>query len=217
MIVTKNDTNSTIVSLCGGDGVGKTTIFNMLKKEFSGPRTHFIKRSSSDIEDLVVRYYPRVYGDERDWVDSNFGNHVAYACALDFVRHYQENISKYLRNENTVVTDRYSCCFIAYAKALKREEKRAIDILEKIPLPNYIIYLHASEKEIQKRIRRRKERINDFENVYCQRRFTKSYTDLFKNIGTEVIEIDNRCPVEKGYQKVRDVFINKISAIANEG
>jgi len=187
--------NARVVSLCGADGVGKTTLFRHLRKRLEGPRVFFAPRGPATCEALVERHFPREFGDERDWIDAPFGNAIAAACALDFVAFYEQVVAPALRAYDLVVTDRFAQCFLAYARSLRTPDQTAIGLLRGVPAPDHVFYVTVPEEMAAERLLARGDAPNPFEHPYCQRRFRCGYDAVWAEFPHPVHVVSNTGPL----------------------
>jgi thymidylate kinase len=192
-----------VVALCGIDGTGKTTLFRRLEERFNPAAAAFVPRGPSPAERLVARTYPRTWGDHRDWVDADFGNAVAVACALDFCAHHEATLLTLQDSRRLIVSDRYSTCFTAFARSLRAPEELALRLLGTVPPPDLILFLTAREEVIRQRLEERLRRgeaaPDEFEHPDCQRRLLGAYRELFAaGYPSRIVEIDNSGDIAGG-------------------
>jgi thymidylate kinase len=197
---------SPVVALCGVDGAGKTTLFRALQERGELPGVSFVGRGPDPAERFVTESFPREHGDERDWFESEFGNAVAIACALDFADHYHQRVLPLREESSLVVSDRYASCYIAYARAQRPVSTIAVSVLAGVPPPECILFLTAEWDVIRRRLANRPARParpgDEFELPSCQERFLEGYRRLFVDYPSRVVEIENGGTVDEALSRV---------------
>lgn len=201
---------STIISLCGLDATGKTTIFNLLKKKFNNKNFAFIPRGANTFEQIITDYFPRKYQNKIDWIKGDFASAISFACAVDFYKYYLEYIKPLENQRKIIITDRYSTCFLAYSMCIIGNNNHTNKLLKKVRPPDYVIFLTCQEKILKRRLEKRSlEQRHDFDNRNSQKRFMKSYLKLFKNYPSRVIKIRNNLDISVALNRIIEI-INSI-------
>ena len=192
---------SIIVAFCGIDGVGKTTLFNWLSS-IGSEDMQFITRGPSVNEDLVASRYPRQYHHERDWIETDFGNAIAVACALDYTSYWKTSVEPLVQQEKIIFTDRYATCFQALCLAMTKPEMLGFNLLQTIKPPDLTVFIVASWKIVRERIEAKKSN-NEFESAFCQSQFLHGYKELFRSRhDLNVITIDNTSDISIAKRKL---------------
>jgi len=151
----KGSKDNIIISIAGAHGVGKTTIFNLLRKKAD------LKKEDGD---LKFKFFPERYVKNPPFPFGSNDKQIAFRSELHFlqqfikrnrsVRNYDE---KY--NGRIIFLDRTPTCILIYSKSLNLKEKDYRLILDTYNSVNwmedYIIYLTAEPNTILKRIRER--------------------------------------------------------------
>ena len=189
-----------IFSLCGVDGVGKTSIFKMLSARMNREEFAFVGRGPADAERLVERRFPRRFGDWRDWVEGEHSHALAVACAFDYALFYERVLSplvsrdssaQYESRPKAVITDRHAICFLAYAHCNPNPNPLAVTLLETIEAPDVIFHVRLPEHLIAERMGNDPNRVEDeFENINSQRRLLKAYETLLPHYPSKVVDVD---------------------------
>lgn len=201
-----------VFSLCGVDGVGKTSIFRMLSARMSGEEYVFVGRGPADAERLVERRFPRRFGDWRDWVEGDHSHALALACAFDYALFYERVLSPLVNSESSahapacpkaVITDRHAICFLAYAHCNPDPNPVAVTLLKTIPPPDVIFHVRLAEELIAERMGADSNRVEDeFENINAQRRLLRAYETLLPDYPSRVVDVDNSSPIDEGCERI---------------
>lgn len=171
-----------VFSICGPHGVGKTTVYNLLEKEFA--------------ENPSVRFYPERQSSNTPFPFGSKDKQIAFRSEL----HYQQqmlarNIS--VRDfildgrEKVAILDRSPICTLVYSRALELPDKDYHLIEDSynssIWVKEFIIYLEADPNTIMNRILQRgsldKERLkwNEDDIVYLKK-IIHHYNTIFEEL-----------------------------------
>lgn len=201
------------VSVCGVDGVGKTTLVRTLAERYCDNRYFFIARGPGDCERTVEKTVSRHYHDWRDWVAGPFAEALAIACALDYTIYYNrviapifdEEIGKLhgLTHPEVVISDRHALCFKAYALCNETPSRQALQILDSIPPPDLVLYVTLPVDAIISR-RSAAEPVDEFEHVEAQRKQLSAYEKVFSAIACPVIRVENSTSIEQSCVTMMD-------------
>ncbi len=143
----KGSKDNIIISLAGAHGVGKSTIYNILKKKFEG-NTKF-------------KFFPERYKKIPPFSFGSKDKQIAFRSEIHFLAQLSRrntNITNYddKYNGRILILDRTPLCVLIYSKALNLKEKDYGLILEQFNSiewrEDYIIYLTAKPETILKRI-----------------------------------------------------------------
>ncbi|MFX1377515.1 MAG: deoxynucleoside kinase [Promethearchaeota archaeon] len=145
----KGSKDNIIISIAGVHGVGKTTIFNLLKKD---------KKVK---ENKKFKFFPERYVKKPPFPFGSSDKQIGFRSELHFLQQLirrNQNIvnfdNKY--NGRIIILDRTPLCVLIYSKSLNLKEKDynlILDTYNSIEWKeNYIFYLHATPNTIMKRI-----------------------------------------------------------------
>ncbi len=143
----KGSKDNIVISIAGAHGVGKTTIFNLLKKKFG--------------ENNKFKFFPERYVKKPPFPFGSTNKEIAFRSEIHFLQQFiKRNRSvwnfdeKY--NGRILILDRTPFCVLIYSKSLKLNEKDyklILDTYNSIKWrEDYIIYLTAKPDTILKRI-----------------------------------------------------------------
>ncbi|MGV9173250.1 MAG: deoxynucleoside kinase [Promethearchaeia archaeon] len=146
----KGSKDNVIISLSGAHGVGKSTIFSLLKKKFE--------------DNLKFKFYPERYVEKPPFPFGSTDKQVAFRSEIHFLQQLirrNQSITNYDERYNgrILILDRTPLCVLVYSKSLYLKEKDynlILDTYNSIEWKeDYIIYLTAKPKTIMKRILKR--------------------------------------------------------------
>lgn len=143
----KGSKDNIVISLAGAHGVGKTTIFNLLKKIFK--------------DDNKFKFFPERYIKKPPFPFGSSNKQVGFRSEIHFLQQLikrNQNIinfdNKY--NGRILILDRTPLCVLIYSKSLNLKEKDfnlILDTYNSIKWrEDYIIHLTAEPEVILKRI-----------------------------------------------------------------
>jgi thymidylate kinase len=188
------------LSLAGAHGVGKTTVFNLLKKTL--------------MDNNKFKFFPERYVKKPPFPFGSSDKQVGFRSELHFLQQLirrNQNIlnfdNKY--NGRIIILDRTPLCVLVYSKSLSLQEKDynlILDTYKSIKWKeDYIIYLNAKPETILKRITQRgsldkiRNEWNEDDKIYLHKilsyykQFLSSKTNIF------TINTENSIPVEVVY------------------
>jgi len=143
----KGSKDNIIVSIAGAHGVGKTTIFNLLKNSL-GDNSKF-------------KFYPERYKKNPPFPFGSENKQIAFRSEFHFLQQLtrrNKNITNFdnLYNGRVIILDRTPICILVYSKSLYLKEKDynlILDMYKSVKWKeDYIIYLTAQPDTILKRI-----------------------------------------------------------------
>jgi len=143
----KGSKDNIVISLAGVHGVGKTTVFNLLKKVFK--------------DNNKFKFFPERYVKKPPFPFGSSDKQIGFRSELHFLQQLirrNQNILNFDNNYNgrIIILDRTPLCVLIYSKSLNLKEKDFTLILDTYNSikwkENYIIYLTAKPDVILKRI-----------------------------------------------------------------
>ena len=143
----KGSKDNVIISIAGAHGIGKTTIFNLLKKSL-GDNNKF-----KFFPERYIKIPPFPFGSEN--------KQIAFRSEIHFLQQLirrNKNITNFDNQYNgrVIILDRTSICVLIYSKSLYLKEKDynlILDMYKSVKWKeDYIVYLTAEPKTILKRI-----------------------------------------------------------------
>ena len=143
----KGSKDNVIISIAGAHGIGKTTIFNLLKKSL-GDNNKF-----KFFPERYIKIPPFPFGSEN--------KQIAFRSEIHFLQQLirrNKNITNFDNQYNgrVIILDRTSICVLIYSKSLYLKEKDynlILDMYKSVKWKeDYIVYLTAEPNTILKRI-----------------------------------------------------------------
>jgi thymidylate kinase len=199
-----------VISLCGIDGVGKTSIFKKLETEpeLKG-KVYFVGRGPAIAESTVEKCFPRKNGIE-DWYSGEFNQAIAISCAIDYVNYYNQVIRPVLEGSSTqyklVVTDRHTPCFKAFTLINEQPSNISLQILDSVPAPEKVLFITLKEELIRQRMDSSSDDIHEFETKECQKKLLAAYVNLFESSDLDVESVSNDGSFEQTLNQVKSII-----------
>ncbi len=205
----KGSKDNVVISIAGAHGVGKTTIFNLLKKEV--------------IENPKFRFFPERYIKKPPFPFGSKNKQTAFRSEIHFLQQFikrNKNIRNYDEKYNgrIIICDRTPMCVLIYSKSLYLKEKDYNLILDTYNSvkwkEDYIIYLTAEPETILKRIFQRgslekiRKEWNETEKEYISNILLFYQNLLFsKKNKNEIIVIDTeKSNTQEVLEKVKNII-----------
>ena len=204
----KGSKDNIVISLAGVHGVGKTTVFNLLKK--------ILKDNNK------FKFFPERYVKKPPFPFGSSDKQIGFRSELHFLQQLirrNQNIINFDNNYNgrIIVLDRTPLCVLIYSKSLNLKEKDFTLILDTYNSikwkENYLIYLTAKPDVILKRIIQRgsldkiRREWNEDDNNYLLTII--SYYKQFLSTKTNVF------PINTNYLTPKEV-VDKIKTIITD-
>ncbi len=143
----KGSKDNVIISIAGAHGIGKTTIFNLLKKSLG------VNNKFKFFPERYIKIPPFPFGSS----DKQIGFRSEIHFLQQLIRR-NKNITNFdnLYNGRVIFLDRTSICVLIYSKSLYLKEKDynlILDMYKSVKWKeDYIVYLTAEPKTLLKRI-----------------------------------------------------------------
>ncbi|MFX1410647.1 MAG: deoxynucleoside kinase [Promethearchaeota archaeon] len=197
-----------IISIAGAHGVGKTTVFNLLKKQVK--------------DDNKFKFFPERYVKNPPFPFGSSDKQIGFRSELHFLQQFikrNQNLVNYDNKYNgrIIILDRTPLCVLIYSKSLNLKEKDynlILDTFNSIKWKeDFIIYLNAKPNTILRRIIQRGsiERIrlewNEADKEYLLKILTFYNQFLSKKQNVFKIETDN-LTAEAVIEKIKDILTN---------
>lgn len=172
----KNTTPGFLITFCGLDGCGKTTMMNRLISDLESEYGIFITKQPTN----AVRN-SEIF---RTYMDSP--NHDAYdyrslslLAASDRLQHVNKVIEPKMRSGKIVLSDRYFYSCLANLRARGFEHDKWIyEISESVIKPDIAFFFDVPVEEAVARVRRRPEEKNRYIDMDLQYRLRQEYLDI---------------------------------------
>lgn len=187
----KNNTKGLLITVCGLDGCGKTTMMNRLIHDLEKEHEVFVtKQPTKEVRESAIF---------RTYMDSP--NHDAYdyrslslLAASDRLQHVNKVIEPAMREGKIVVSDRYfySCLSNLRARGFGRD-KWIYEIAKSVIKPDIAFFFDVPVENAVARVRNRPEEKDRYIDMELQHKLRQEYLDICKAnegilISTEQIE-----------------------------
>ena len=179
-------TTGTLITFCGLDGCGKTTMIKLLKEklEHEGEKVYLTKQPTSHVRQSKMF---RTYMDEENHEKYDY-HALSLLAASDRVQHCAQSIFAALNRGETVICDRYfySCLANLRARGYTRE-KWIYEVSKWIPKPDLAFFLDVPVEVAIARVRERPEEKERYIDEELQHRLEKEYKTICrKNSGISI-------------------------------
>ena len=187
----KNNTKGLLITVCGLDGCGKTTMMNRLIHDLQKEHEVFVtKQPTKEVRESAIF---------RTYMDSP--NHDAYdyrslslLAASDRLQHVNKVIEPAMKEGKIVVSDRsfYSCLANLRARGFCRD-KWIYEIAKSVVKPDIAFFFDVPVETAVARVRKRPEEKDRYIDMELQHKLRQEYLDICKAnggilISTEQIE-----------------------------
>ena len=195
----KNQTDGLLITVCGLDGCGKTTMMRRLIEDLEKDYTVFVTKQPTD--------YVRKSEIFRTYMDSP--NHDAFdyrslslLAASDRLQHVSKVIEPELQKGNIVISDRYFYSCLANLRARGFEKDGWIyEIAESIVRPDVAFFFNVPVETAVKRVRSRPEEKDRYIDMDLQYKLREEYINICKaNGGVLISTVQDK---EESYNQVK--------------
>lgn len=188
-----------LITFCGLDGCGKTTMIKMLEQHL---KTHNITPALTKQPTDAVRSSEifRTYMDNPDHSSFDY-RALSLSAAGDRIQHTNKYIVPLLKSGNIVISDRYFYSCLANLKARGYMDDHWIyEIATHIQKPDISFFLDIDIKTALQRIKSRPSEKDKFVDVELQYRLREEYLRIADEIGGLVIS--SNCEPEQCFSQI---------------
>ena len=194
-----NKRTGILITFCGLDGCGKTTIIKRLKSEFEN-RDVFLTKQPTDFvrsTDIFRTYQDEPTHDEYDY------RSLSLLAASDRIQHTNRVIAPQLDKGKVVISDRYiySCLANLRARGYKKDNW-IYEISESLVEPDLAFFFDVPVKIAVSRVRSRPEEKDRYIDMKLQYKLRNEYKKICKVNGG--ILIPTTISEDETYEMVRD-------------
>ena len=172
----ENKTPGVLITVCGLDGCGKTTMMNRLISELTKTHSIFVTKQPTNAvrESLIFRTYMDSPSHEAFDYRS-----LSLLAASDRLQHVNKVIEPELTEGKIVISDRYfySCLANLRARDFKKD-KWIYEIAKNIIKPDVAFFFDVPVDIAIERVRQRPEEADRYIDVELQYRLRKEYIDI---------------------------------------
>ena len=181
--------NGMLITFCGLDGCGKTTMINRLKCLFSALDVPLLL-TKQPTEEMRKNSIFRTYMDQKDHSRYDY-RALSLMAASDRIQHSNKVILPALQNDFTVISDRYFYSCLANLRARGYENDMWIyEIAQNIPKPDLAFFLDVSVETAVERVRSRENERNRYIDMELQYRLRDEYIKICEENGGILIPSD---------------------------
>lgn len=195
-----NTTNGLLLTFCGLDGCGKTTMLTRLISELENDYCLFVtKQPTTAVRESDIF---------RTYMDSP--NHDAYdyrslslLAASDRLQHVNKVIEPQMEEGKIVISDRYfySCLANLRSRGFKND-KWIYEIAESVVKPDVAFFFDVPVETAIKRVCSRPKEKDRYIDIDLQHKLREEYIEICK--ANNGVLISTELPIEESYQIVKD-------------
>lgn len=191
-------TNGLLITFCGLDGCGKTTMIRRLASDLEKNATLFLTRQPTSFVRNAEIF--RTYMDSPDHKAFDYRS-LSLLAASDRLQHVNKTILPALEAGNIVISDRYfySCLANLYARGYE-SDKWIFDIAKSIVQPDIAFFLDVPVETAVARVRSRAEEKDNYIDMALQHRLRKEYWAICKANGG--VYVDSSGAEEETYKQI---------------
>lgn len=202
LIMRKNKTNGYLITFCGLDGCGKTTMINRVMKDIEKEHSVILTKQPTDFvrnSEIFRTYMDSPYHDAYDY------RSLSLLAASDRVQHINKIIEPYMRKGKVVISDRYlySCVANLRARGFKKD-KWIYEIAESIIKPDVAFFFDVPVEVAVERVRKRPEEKDRYIDMDLQYKLRQEYVNICKSNGGILISTEQT--EDECYKQVKDVI-----------
>ena len=190
----RNETPGFLITFCGLDGCGKTTMMNRLVSDLEKERTVFVtKQPTNAVRNSQIF---RTYMDSPDHDAFDYRS-LSLLAASDRLQHVNKVIEPEMKKGKIVLSDRYfySCLSNLRARGFERDEW-IYEIAEAVIKPDIAFFFDVPVEEAVTRVRRRPEEKDRYIDMDLQYKLREEYRDICISNGGILISTmqpENQC------------------------
>ena len=183
----QNKTPGILITFCGLDGCGKTTMINRLKNELGSKNVFVTKQPTDFVRNLEIF---RNYQDSPEHTGYDYRS-LSLIAASDRLQHTNHVILPQLRKGKIVISDRYIYSCIANLRARGyKTDKWIYEITSRILKPDIAFFFDLPVKAAVLRVRSRPEERDSYIDIKLQRRLRCEYKSICRNCDGVLIPTD---------------------------
>ena len=172
----KNDTTGFLITFCGLDGCGKTTMMSRLIADLEKEHNIFVTKQPTNAvrnSEIFRTYMDCPNHDAFDY------RSLSLLAASDRLQHVNKVIEPEMKNGKIVLSDRYfySCLANLRARGFDTDEW-IYEIAESVIKPDIAFFFDVPVEEAVARVRRRPEEKERYIDMELQYKLRKEYIDI---------------------------------------
>ena len=195
-----------LITFCGLDGCGKTTLIRRLADELSSQFSVFEAREPTDFVRKSEIF--RTYMDSEDHSAYEY-RALSLMAAADRLQHVSHIIRPHLNRGQIVISDRYVYSCLANLRARGYCSDRWIyEIIENITAPDLSVFIDISVEEAISRVRSRPDERNSYIDTELQYRLRDEYIEICRATGG--LSVSSETPIAETYAAIIEEVKKKI-------
>lgn len=174
----KNKASGKLITVCGLDGCGKTTMMNRIIADLEKDHTIFVtKQPTNSVRDSNIF---RTYMDSPNHEAFDYRS-LSLLAASDRVQHVSKVIKPELEKGSIVISDRYfySCLANLRARGFQKD-KWIYEISKSIIKPDLAFFFDAPVNIAVSRVRKREEEKDRYIDIELQYKLRQEYINICK-------------------------------------
>ncbi len=194
-----NETTGLLITFCGLDGCGKTTMINRLATDLRNEYALFLTKQPTDFVRKSDIF--RTYMDCPDHSAYDYRS-LSLLAASDRIQHTSKVIEPEMKNGKIVISDRYYYSCLANLRARGfTGDKWIYEIAESVAKPDLAFFLDVPVETAVKRVRSRPAESDRYIDMELQYRLREEYLAICKSNGGILISTDQ--PEEQCYSIIK--------------
>lgn len=194
-----NETTGLLITFCGLDGCGKTTMINRLVTDLRNEYALFLTKQPTDFVRKSDIF--RTYMDCPDHSAYDYRS-LSLLAASDRIQHTSKVIEPEMKSGKIVISDRYYYSCLANLRARGfTGDKWIYEIAESVAKPDLAFFLDVPVETAVKRVRSRPAESDRYIDMELQYRLREEYLAICKSNGGILISTDQ--PEEQCYSIIK--------------
>ncbi len=194
-----NETTGLLITFCGLDGCGKTTMINRLATDLRNEYALFLTKQPTDFVRKSDIF--RTYMDCPDHSAYDYRS-LSLLAASDRIQHTSKVIEPEMKDGKIVISDRYYYSCLANLRARGfTGDKWIYEIAESVAKPDLAFFLDVPVETAVKRVRSRPAESDRYIDMELQYRLREEYLAICKSNGGILISTDQ--PEEQCYSIIK--------------
>ena len=195
-----NETKGLLITFCGLDGCGKTTMIRKLMADLEKEYPIFLTKQPTDFVRQSAIF--RTYMDSPNHNDFDYRS-LSLLAASDRIQHSNKVIEPEMEKGNIVLSDRYfySCLANLRARGFKADQW-IYEIAESIVKPDIAFFFDVPVEKAVSRVRSREAEKNRYIDMDLQYKLHEEYRKICEM--NDGILVSTELSVEESYKTVKE-------------
>lgn len=201
-----NDTKGVLITVCGLDGCGKTTMMNrMIDEVFDKSKVFTTKQPTNYVRESAIF---RTYMDQPDHDAFDYRS-LSLLAASDRLQHVNKVIVPQMNEGKIVVSDRYFYSCLANLRARGFTSDQWIyEIAESVVEPDIAFFFDVPVETAVARVRQRPEEKDRYIDMELQYKLRDEYINICQ--ANNGVLISTELPKEERFKIVKETIERKI-------